>query len=230
MAVITINGQIGSAVEVGQEAARRLNASYIDRQVLAAASRRMGASEAAVAMREARGWTRRERLRSYLEQSFRRAGSAETGMDPLVSGGWNSFLGLPYPEELARLNDVDPLNDQIYFQVVSSVIQEAANEGNAVILGRASNLVLKDRPGVLHVRTVAPLAFRVETIMKREGLDRTQAERFVHSQEEARTAYYQRFFKADAHDDLFYDLVVNTGTLGVDAAAEVIVRASAVKA
>lgn len=218
MAVITINGQIGSAVELGRELASRLGYAYVDRQVLVETSRRTGASEAVLAAQESRRWTAGQRLRSRLESAFSRGGAGLALNDPMLAGWWD-FMGVPYPRLDTALDSVPARS---YLQVVSAVIRDMADEGNAVIVGRASNIILKGWPASLHVRTVAPAGVRAETIMRRERLDRAQAERFVQEQEAARVSYYQRLFKADEADSLLYDMVLNIGALGVLRAAGIV--------
>ena len=221
---------VGATAEAGQEVARRLSADYVDRQVLAEAGRRTGTTEAALAVQEGRARSFMERLHDSLERSIKRLAAAPAISDDSAPGGWASFLGLPYLEAEGPLGEDTPLGDELFFRVVNAVIHELVASGNVVIVGRVSNQVLKDRHPVLHVRSVAPLLFRVEAIMKRERLTQPEAVRFVRDQERARVAHYQRFFKADAHDALPYDLAVNLGSLGVDHAAEIIVHAAALKA
>jgi hypothetical protein len=221
MAVITVNGQIGCAVELGREVADRLNAEYVDRQVLVEAGRRVHATEAALAAQEVRRWNTADRLRAHLEAAFTRGGSNMAVNDPLLLGWWE-FIGLPYPR-----TEAESVPARLYLEVVSAVIQDVAVGGNAVIVGRASNLVLRDRQDVLHVRTVAPEPYRVTTVMGRQGIDRPQAERYVQEQEAARIKYYQRFFRTDEDDALTYHLVLNVGALGINRSAALVLQAAA---
>ncbi len=221
MAVITINGQIGCAVEIGQEAARRLKIDYVDRQVLAEAGRRVGASADVLAIQEGRPWTRMGRVSEVLERAFIHSGPM--GAESMSPTEWEAFMSVPYPMTAERVDD------KVYFDVVSAAIRDLANHGNVVIVGRAGNMVLHDMRGALHVRTVAPMAFRVAAIMKRMGLEEGDAEAYVTAQENARVSYYRRFYKVDPNDPLLYDLVVNVGTLGVEGGADIIARAATLK-
>ncbi|MBI2935334.1 MAG: cytidylate kinase family protein, partial [Chloroflexi bacterium] len=68
MPVITINGKIGSGVrEIGSLVARILNIDYVDRLVLSEASKRIGATVAALAEKEARITPFRQRLGRVLQ-------------------------------------------------------------------------------------------------------------------------------------------------------------------
>ena len=47
-------------------------------------------------------------------------------------------------------------------------------------------LILADTPGVLHAGLLAPLEVRAETLMRRENLEREEAEVYVEELEQAR--------------------------------------------
>ena len=58
---------------------------------------------------------------------------------------------------------VDPKKIVQHFE---SIIREVAAKGNVVILGRASQCVLAKNPDAFHIRTVAPLEWRIRSAMK----------------------------------------------------------------
>ncbi len=49
-----------------------------------------------------------------------------------------------------------PASLRLYRQKVAEVIESLAAEGDVLLVGRGGQVVLADRPGVLHVRTTAP--------------------------------------------------------------------------
>jgi CMP/dCMP kinase len=63
----------------------------------------------------------------------------------------------------------------IYARTVRGVIESAASIGNVVIIGRAAQFVLANRPDVLHVRIIAPLEQRIAYVAHREQLDHAAA-------------------------------------------------------
>ena len=215
MPVVTINGQIGCAVEVGVEVAQRLGIPFVDRVVLAEAGKRLGVPVEALEEEERRIGSLRQRLAKLLDSALRGASQMDLG-DP--AGYFSSLLERPYPEGAkGSEHQARGLTD-----IVSEVIRDLSAEGNVVIVGRAGNIVLRDAPGSLHVRTVAPLEFRIATIVARQRLEEEAAAAFVEEEEDARIAYFRRFFGEDPNNPLLYDLVVNLGTLGVPAAAQLI--------
>ena len=230
MAVITINGQIGCAVEVGQEVARRLGAQYVDRVVLVNAAGRAGATVAALEAMERHKRTLVDRLASIFEQTLENAAFAGLNGDPDFREDIDALARYPYPEGQETLaTAARRMSGQRFFEVICSVIRDLAKEGNAVIVGRGSNFILKDQANAFHAGTIAPMPFRIRAVMDREQLNAVASERFVIEQEAARIAFCRRFFKADPNDSLYYDMVLNVSALGVDRAAGLIVHGVSLK-
>lgn len=87
-------------------------------------------------------------------------------------------------------------------------------------------LILKDRSNILHCLIIAPSGLRIKAIMEQEGVSRKVADRRVKENDQARTAYFRRYFKVNWLDPSFYDLVFNIGKITKEAAAEMIVIAA----
>ena len=79
----------------------------------------------------------------------------------------------------ALFTDYQDVEDLPHAQVIEQLICDAARSGNAVIVGRGGAFILRDEPRTLHVHTYAALSRRVETAMRRHGLERAAAERLV---------------------------------------------------
>lgn len=113
-----------------------------------------------------------------------------------------------------------------YIRVVNEVIREMANEGEIVIIGRAGQVVLKDDPSVLQVRIIAPLAIRIDRVTAERGVSSVAAKAQVQASDRSRRNYLQRFYHVDWDDPALYDLVINTGHMSVNTAAETICQAA----
>lgn len=229
MPVITINGQIGSGVrEIGPLVAQYLGVDYVDRLILAEAGRRVGASVAAMSEKEQRVPPVRQRLTRLLQAALERSAATGGAGDPFFQPSVDALMINPYPEASRNepITHAQDLDNQRFVDVVSQVIRDLASDNNVVILGRASNLVLKDWPGGLHVGGVAPLEYRIETMMRREGVNKEAAEKMVLEQERSQTAYVRRFYKTDVLDPMNFHMVINVAALGTEAAARVVVEAA----
>ncbi len=233
MTVITLNGQLGGAArEVGQEVARLLDIDYVDRVLLAEAAKRVGAPIAALEEKEEEDQSLGSRLTRLVQIAFERSAYSGNGGDPFFGTGVDTLLARPYPEgegdeETAAVAAAPTrlIDDTQFFHVLSDVMKDLAKEGNVVIMGRGGNMVLKDVPGALHVGVVAPIEFRIDTAMRRNSMDRADAERYVMVEERARVSFYRRHFKAHPDDPHLYHVMVNPATLGIERAAKLVAQA-----
>lgn len=120
---------------------------------------------------------------------------------------------------LCALTLDDYLSPYSYKEHLTRVLHAVAAMGEAVIVGRGAHLVLP--PGsTLRVLVVAPFAFRARNHAAQQGLDLAQAGRRILAEEAERRAFLRRHFAAELDDPDDFDLVLNTATLGVEAAAE----------
>ena len=211
MPVITLSRQFGAGgAAVGRLLARRFDAEYLDREVVFEAARRAGIPAALADELD-------ERAPSWLT----RLGMALTAAYPEVivpdAAGETAVPG--YEERLAAFT--------------REVIEEAAERGNAVIVGRGGAFILRERPGVLHAQLEASLDARVrycrmqaEELGGRELPDDRALARLCTDVDRARGAHVRRHFGVEWRDPSHYHLVVDTGRLGLETAAELIAVAA----
>jgi cytidylate kinase len=133
--------------------------------------------------------------------------------------------GLSVLEEwITSLVDNRHLWPDQYLRHLMKVIGTIGKHGNAVIVGRGANFVLPPE-GRIRVRIVAPLDVRVENVSRNFGVSAEDAERRIIRTESERRAFIRKYFNADITDPINYDLVLNTGTLSIEAAANAIKNA-----
>ena len=228
MPVITINGPIGSgSFEVGQLVAERLGIDYVDRMVLAEAARRIGSPVGNLVEKEQRIIPFRERLGRFLQTMLERSAISGVGGEPYFGHGTEMLPAETYTELLGESpSATQTVNDKAFIEATSAVITELASSGNVVIIGRAGNMILSDFPGALHVGMLAPLESRVENIMAREHYDREEAAKFVAELEQARIAFFRKFFGVNANDSELFHLVLNAARIRPEVAAEMVVHAA----
>lgn len=211
MPVITLSRQFGAgAAAVGRLLAQRFGAEYLDREVVFRAARRAGVPLA---------------LAEELDER---------------APGWLTRLGMAfgaaYPEVVVPyLSPAVPVpsEDQRLAELTRGVIVEAAERGNAIIVGRGAAFILADRPGVLHVQLEASLEARIRyCMMEAEELppDARPGEvplrRLCLEVDRARAAYIRRHFGRDWRDPSHYHMVIDTGRLGLETAVELIALAA----
>jgi cytidylate kinase len=209
MAIVTISRQFGAGgSSVAAIVAARLGAEVLDKKLIEEVATRLALRPSEVEAQE-------ERPRTLLERLVRSFSTLEPGM----GAGWVP----PYPDPL-----FDPRQEIIH--LTEQVIHEAATGGNVVIVGRGAGFVLRDNPAVFRVYLRAPEAVRIRTLMDRFQLTEAEASRKMHETDSNRAAYIRQVYGFDWCDVEEYDLVVNTGRIGYQATAEIILRGAAERA
>jgi len=100
----------------------------------------------------------------------------------------------------------------------------------AVIVGRNGAFILARWPEALHVRLDATAPQRVERAARNHGISPERAAKRQRREDELRADMSIRLYGWDPREPTRYDLVLNTGTLSLDACVEIIVHAGRVKA
>lgn len=118
------------------------------------------------------------------------------------------------------------INDSQAIAMVQGVMDAASKRGNVVIVGRGGQAILRGRPDVLHVRIEAPLEHRVQRLVERDDLTPTHAELEIDDHDRSARDYVRRYHDLDPHDPMHYHLLINTGLLDPETAAQVIALAA----
>ncbi len=147
--------------------------------------------------------------RDVINQAARISGSPEAALAVIDDLG---LLGIcPSPEAC-----------QAYRQAVQQIMQELADQGNVVIIGRAGQMILSGWLEVLHVQVIAPRPLRIERVAARQEISPESAMAQVEASDRRRRNYIKRFYNVQWDDPNLYDLVINTAHLAPTAAAQLI--------
>ena len=79
------------------------------------------------------------------------------------------------------------------FAAESKVIRELADKGNCVIIGRCSDYILRDNKRVLKVFFNAPLESRIKRVMKRQGVEYSEAQHRIRKTDKYRADNYRYY-------------------------------------
>ena len=115
------------------------------------------------------------------------------------------------------------LADRIFI-AQSGVIQEYAQEGSCVIVGRCSDYILKDNKNCLNFFIHANKYFKLHRIMKKYALDQEEAEKKIKETDKRRSRHYRFYTSQQWGDASNYHVCINSGKLGIDNAVKVIVN------
>jgi len=114
------------------------------------------------------------------------------------------------------------VNDDMLFKIQSEVIRNIAEKGDAIIVGRCADYILRDLD-CLDVFICAPMDYRIKRLMKNEGLEEDEAEELMRRKDRTREAYYNFYtFGAWGRADN-YDLCVDSSILGIEGTADFII-------
>ncbi len=197
MAVLTISRMFGTgANELGELIAQRLGYSFFNNQLI-----QMVAQQAKVST----DWV--------------------ASMEKEAGGKFQKFLSTLVPKSLMEVilsSDHGLRDEEIYTDMLSQVITKIADEGNAIILGRGSQFILKDRPDTYHLLLVADLENRIGYVQKRFELTKKQAVLAVAMEDKRRVNLYRKFGKVDYNQTDHYHLVLNMRNLNMSDACDML--------
>ena len=101
------------------------------------------------------------------------------------------------------------------FAAESKVIRELADKGNCVIIGRCSDYILRDNKRVLKVFFNAPLESRIKRVMKRQGVEYSEAQHRIRKTDKYRADNYRYYTGRIWGVSSNFDLTINTD-FGID--------------
>lgn len=201
--IITISRMFGSGgSDVAARVARELGWSLLDNAVVDEVAERLGVSRAEVSSLEERVPSLAERIATTLAMST--------------------------PEFVVPVSDA-PMTETAELRIVDAtkrVMHEAIQQGNAVLVGRGAQAMLADRPDALHVFCYAPKKFLVEYAIAHRGVNPANAEHEVDKRNRQREQYVKRHWGRNWRAFENYHICVDTGRLGIENAADLIVTAA----
>ena len=222
MAVITISRQVGSRGSyIAVEVAKRLGWRYYDREILHQAAATVGLTSEAdferlVKLDERPGFEPKILDALGVQPAVPAEPSASLRELQAASGEIESLVKreeLTVDEARERAlskRHTLPLDESSYRNLITQVIGDLAQAGNAVIMGRGGNVILSAFPNVLRIQIVAHYLVRVERLMEREGLNRASAKLRVTDSDQMRAEFMRRYFGVDWLDPSLYDVVFNS--------------------
>ncbi|MFQ5855098.1 MAG: AAA family ATPase [Anaerolineae bacterium] len=225
MAVLTVSRQLGSrGSEIAAGVAERLSLRFVDREIIHRAASEAGVPQATLTELSYEG------QRSLIERVLNIVNTMPViPQIPHISRRETTVpVALPLSNMLTPAAPIFSQPMGSYVQVIEQIIRDLADQGNVVIVGRGGRIILRDRDDALHTQIVAPFDRRVETLIEREKINRSEARVRVIASDRARSEYMKRYYNIQWTDPSLYDLVINTGKIDTLTAIELIVRAQMV--
>lgn len=113
---------------------------------------------------------------------------------------------------------------EAYLDHLAKLIEAIGRAGESVLVGRGAGFMLP-RETTLSVRIIAPLRDRAMRLAERMGVSVRTAKRAARDLDRRRTQFDRTMHRMDSADPHNYDMVLDSSSLGLDIAVEVIVRA-----
>ena len=125
-----------------------------------------------------------------------------------------------------RIEAMTGLDEDQTIHLIQSMVQGAYQLGNVVIVGRGGQVILRERPNVLHVRIETPDEARIRGLQAQRELSPSAAAAEIARRDRAAANYLRRFYDVTWTDLALYDILINTRKLDIEAASHLIVSAA----
>lgn len=125
----------------------------------------------------------------------------------------------PISDAVSELLGVKPAEWTIV-QKTTEIILQLARYGKTIIVGRGANVITSKLSNCIHVRLTAPLDSRIKHVQDVFNISKTEAIEYIKREDESRRKYLKSHFYKEPDDTSLYHLVLNTGLLSYDEAAE----------
>lgn len=127
-----------------------------------------------------------------------------------------------YDEKNPSLLQHLSIQKKMFEHLIRAAVYEFASRGNVVIVGRGSQVILKDIPGTLHIRVIAPYETRVNRLMEQKGNGKKNVQWVIQQSDYNSSGYIHTYFQADWDDSELYDMVLNTRTMTLNNCVQMI--------
>ncbi|RMF94102.1 MAG: cytidylate kinase-like family protein [Candidatus Schekmanbacteria bacterium] len=223
MSIITISKEFASGGrKIAELVAEKLSFSYFDREIVKEVALKSKVPEIAV---EEYDQDHYNAMRVFFSRVI----------DPVLSSARYKNLtiatGGDGDKERRRRKRFKPyecevygwLDSDIFREMIESFLCELVEKSNAVVVGRGAQCILKDYTNVLHVRIVAPLDYRIKRAIEEKKISEKEAKNTILEIDKRRQTYIRHSYGVDWNDPTLYHLVINTGRIDIESAADLIV-------
>jgi cytidylate kinase len=132
----------------------------------------------------------------------------EERTDPLYYRLFKSFLRGSYEGSL-NAHKLKLVDSECILEFTEKVVQHAASAGNCVIVGRGSQLFLRNREDALRIFLYAPREDKVRRLLSR-GKSEQEAQVLVDTVDLERADFIEKYFKVEWPSRSIYHAMINT--------------------
>lgn len=162
--------------------------------------------------------------RDIVEETAKRMNTSIKQVSQVEEDTRSKFAYRSYPFGLG----MPDVRDEV-FQVQQSIIQDFANKGSCIIVGRCGAYCLREEPRLLRVYIYAPYEVRLKNCVEYFGMTEKEAVRAVNEADKARESYHKKYIPGFQDDTQNSDLCINSAYYSIEEAAELIKKAAQLK-
>lgn len=189
--VITINRELGSGGRtVGKKLAERLGVPYYDKLLIQSLQEKYNLSVEEIEKEKGNKY----KWLTYLKNAFV---AINQNKDDL------------WYYQMANGESGDMVTSEEMFKVEQQILKEAAKEQSCIVAGRSGFYVFASHPNHLSIMIQASMEHRIERIMKKQGLNREEAEKVIKHVDKMRENYVTKFTGTSRYNTRNYDLVIS---------------------
>lgn len=186
--VITINRELGSGGRtVGRLLAEKLGVEFFDKAHVRAIEEKFNLTIDEI-----------ERLKGKKESwwtDFKRVGSIGHGLSYTPYERWKDG-----PQE--------PTTENVY-KAEKEILLGIAEEESCVIAGRLGFSIFKNHPNHFNILIQASMPYRLERVMRKQGLSEADAKKVIEKVDKMREEYVKKFSGTSRYDTRNYNLVIS---------------------
>lgn len=202
--VITINRELGSGGRtVGRKLAEKLGVAFYDKALIKALQEKFHLTVNEI-----------ERLKGEKKDLW-----SEIKRIMQIGPGMSANYYLPQ-----KGSDADLLDTKEIFQAETLILQDIAAEESCVVAGRSGFYVFREHPNHLSILIQASMPFRLERVMRKQGLTEEQARKIIDKVDNMRENYVKEYTKTSRYDTRNYDLVISADGKSEDEIVDIIMH------
>ncbi len=201
--VITINRELGSGGRtVGRKLAEKLGVPFFDKALIMALEEKfhLTVEDIEKLKGQKQGWWADFKRQMSLGESSVQYYQVKMGQEPEV------------------------LSTYELFRSEEQILNSLAEQESCVVAGRTAFYVLRKQPNHLNILIQASMPFRLNRVMRKQGIDEDKARKIIEKVDKMRENYVKEYTKTSRYDTRNYDLVISADGKTEDEIADIIMQ------
>ena len=114
---------------------------------------------------------------------------------------------------------------KLFIDFMEAAVYRVAQDGEGVIIGHGSQMLLRDFSCAFHVRLLSDPESRLSNLVENQGLNRDAAADLIKKYDRSQATFFEYAFEIDFDTPSLYDLTINTGKMNRKTISRLILEA-----